>query len=66
MEPVFERKGVGEHRDSVASRQKTGTKKFKTELLLGFLDGKAYICSESLPGKIILKKIILLRIRNSI
>ena len=33
---------------------KSGTKKFKTELLLGFLDGKAYICSVSLSRKIIL------------
>ena len=45
-------KEVGEHRDSVASHQKSSTKRFKTELLLGFLSGKAYICSESLSGKI--------------
>ena len=47
-------KEVGEHKDSVASQKKTGTEKVKTGLLLGILDGKAYICSESLSGKIIL------------
>lgn len=52
LEPVFERKGVGEHGEAVASRQKTDTKKFKTGLLLGFLDGKAYICSESLSERV--------------
>ncbi len=50
---ILDGKEVGEHRDTVASRQKTDTEKFKTGLLLGFLDGKAYICSESLSGKII-------------
>ena len=59
LEQVFVRKEDGEHRDSVASHQKSGTKRFKTGLLLGFLDGKAYICSESLS-----RKIILLETRN--